>query len=407
MTMAIPDVRPFTGAPPDKPLPTVNEVLGLAPEPSIRDTAEPGDATTTDDAPVDDVAAVLGTWAFVDLEAVLAGDRQRMTPTILRRNDGRHLVYAGRTNGVHADSGVGKGWIALVAALDHLDHGGHVLWIDFEDPNAELVVERLLALGVDPDVIRERVHYLNPSDPATLATAAVLVAQVEPYGSCLVVVDSVGESLGLQGYDEDKDVQVDEWKRLLPHPFERAGHTVLLIDHSTKARDNPLHPSGSKRKRALISGASWNVEEITPFDREHPGKLRLVCAKDRHGNFRRKEVGAWVHVDPTGDRLKIYLEAPSATDAKPNANAEFVLVLGRVVGVLKDAGLAGLGTSDLRAALRLKAKGVRNQMIDDAATYAARVGAITITGGDKPGVKKVHRFARQLTDADLKDLEDE
>lgn len=353
----------------------------------------------------DAVDGVVDTWDFVDLGPALDGHREPIQPTLLRRSDDRCLLYPGRINGVHADSGAGKGWIAAVACVEHLHAGGHAVWCDFEDPNEDLIIERLCALGIEREVLRERFHYVNPSEPAGVLTADRMVARLDGFGSCLVVIDSTGESLGLQGLDEDRDVDVDAWKRLIPHPFERAGHTLVLIDHSTKARDNPLHPSGSKRKRALISGASWNVEEITPFDRTHPGKLRLICAKDRQGNYRRKEVGAWVHVDPTGDRLTIALEAPADSDSRPDANAETISLLRRVVAAVRAAGAEGLGSAELRTNVRLKAKGVRNQAIDDCANYAAQIGAITITGG-KPGVKKVHRFGRELTEGDLKELAD-
>lgn len=374
---------------------------GIEPDPADRrEEQDPG----PDDDP--EPGAVLGTWAFHDMAAVIAGDQTRHEPTLLRRSDGRCLLYPGRINGIHADSGVGKGWIAQQASAEHLTAGGHVVWVDLEDPGAELIVERFQALGVDPDVLVEQLHYLNPSDPAGPATIATIVASLEEFGECLVVIDSVGESLGLEGLDEDRDLDVDQWKRKVALPFERAGHTVLLIDHATKAKDNPLHPSGSKRKRALISGSSWNVEEVVPFDRTHNGKLRLVCAKDRQGNYRRKEVGAWVHVDPTGAVMQVYLEAPADTDTVPAADAETIVVMRRVVAAIHAAGPDGLGVTELRSAVRLKARGVRNQTIDDCAVYAAQLGAITVTAGG-PGVKKVHRYARDLTDDDLNGLTDD
>lgn len=339
-------------------------------------------------------------WALRDLGPALAGEIERTLPTILARNDGISLLYAGRINGLHADSGIGKSWIAALAAFEVIIRGGHVLWIDFEDASPDLIIERLRDLGLTDTQINEQFHYVNPDEPATRTAVDTLIEQLSGLGELFVVVDSVGESLGLHGADENADLDVDKWKRLLPHVLERAGHTVLLIDHATKAADNPLHPSGSKRKRAMISGASWLLEQIKPFDRSHPGKLRLTCAKDRQGNYRRAETGAWIHVDPTGDRLVFYIEAPNDTDSTPTQTGAVALIH-PVIEAVRHAGANGLSLRSLRAAVRLRAKAT-NGVIDDAAALAEQLGCVRIDAGKQNA--KVHRFIRDITDDDIQEL---
>ena len=73
----------------------------------------------------------------------------------------------------------------------------------------------------------------------------------------LAVVDSLGEAFGLEGIDENHDVEVAPWLRRVARRLADAGLSVLLLDHSTKSADNPRRPSGSKRKRAAITGASY------------------------------------------------------------------------------------------------------------------------------------------------------
>src|ERR687898_486158 len=85
--------------------------------------------------------------------------------------------------------------------------------------------------------------------------------------------------IGLEGVDEDRDVQVGPWlRRVARRLADSTGAGVIIIDHSTKAKDNPLFPSGSKRKRAAITGASYHVEAVAPRSAESADeKLRVIA----------------------------------------------------------------------------------------------------------------------------------
>ena len=90
----------------------------------------------------------------------------------------------------------------------------------------------------------------------------------------------------------------------------------------TKAKDNPLFPSGSKRKRAAITGASYLLEAVVSLTREAGGRLRLTCAKDRHGNHRRKDVVAVLdfRVYPDGGTsVKVWTAPPKEQEPTPDA----------------------------------------------------------------------------------------
>jgi hypothetical protein len=91
---------------------------------------------------------------------------------------------------------------------------------------------------------------------------------------------------------------------------------VLLIDHSTKSKDNPLFPSGSKRKRAAITGASYYLTAVTPLTREAGGRLKLVCAKDRLGNYKRGEEVASIRFKIDGEsRTEVEVFSPPSPKA--------------------------------------------------------------------------------------------
>lgn len=253
----------------------------------------------------------------VDLVPVLAGHVLRPEPSILRRDDRHGLFYAGQVNGVHGDSGTGKGWIVLTACVQQITAGRHVVFVDLEDV-PESIVSRLRLLGAADDGIVERFHYVRPTDPFGFFAVTSLVELVRDTQASLLVVDSLGEAFGLDGINEDKDNEVGPWLRAVARPLADAGAAVVLVDHSTKATDNPLHPSGSKRKRAAIGGASYLVTSPSPLTAEGGGRLRLTCAKDRHGAFRRGQVvGTWVMtVDPIiGTSWALY--APSDDETGP------------------------------------------------------------------------------------------
>jgi hypothetical protein len=239
----------------------------------------------------------LDSWRPVDLTAAIYGDKVRPEPTILRRSDGRGLFYAGQINYLHGADGVGKSLVGLFGSIEELEAGRHVVWLDWEDPDETTIVARLLDLGVDADVILERFHYHHPETEATPAAIAEVCDLVRRLDARLVVVDSVGEALGIDGINEDKDNEVTPWFRWVLRPLAGTGAAVLPIDHGIKSGENPFWPSGSKRKRAMVTGASYLVEAPRPISKEfNGGQLKLTCGKDRHGNYTRGKPAAIIDV---------------------------------------------------------------------------------------------------------------
>jgi hypothetical protein len=233
-------------------------------------------------------------WSRVDLGPFLSGAIERLIPTVLQREGGAALLYAGRVNAVHADSGIGKSMVLALAAAQEMNAGRHVGWVDLEDPDPSTLIDRLRTFGMSDTTIAEGLHYFAPCESFTQTAVALLISE---FANCtLVVIDSVGEAFGLEGIDENKDAEVGPWLRRVARPIADAGPAVVLVDHATKAADNPLHPSGSKRKRAAITGASYLLEVVRPLTRDQGGRVRLVCAKDRHGTYRRGDVAATIDI---------------------------------------------------------------------------------------------------------------
>jgi hypothetical protein len=243
----------------------------------------------------------------VELAPVLAGNYRQPEPLILPRDDGSALFYPGQVNGIHGDSGLGKGWITCAAVADELRRGHRVMLIDLED-TAPSIVARLRLLGARDNEIAAGLIYVRPTAAFTALAVDGLCELIDEHTPRLVVLDSLGEAFGLDGIDENSDAEVGPWLRRVPRRLAELGPAVTLVDHSTKAADNPLHPSGSKRKRAAIGGASYLITATTPLVAGTGGRLKLVCAKDRHGTYRRDEhVADFVMTtDPAGTRWALY-----------------------------------------------------------------------------------------------------
>jgi hypothetical protein len=204
----------------------------------------------------------------------------------------------------------------------------------------------------------------------------------------LVVIDSLGEVFGIEGINEDRDNEVGPWMRAVPRNLAEHGPAVILIDHSTKANDNPLYPSGSKRKRAAITGASYLAEATTPFVKAKDtkaggGRLRLTCAKDRHGNYRRGEVAAQLVMEcPFEDVMRLTLWAPS-TDAHTDTAAGILAARAAVKAANKEGRQVSLrGLVDL-----MKIKASRDTKIAGMELAVAR-GALT----EQPGSRGARLF---------------
>lgn len=271
---------------------TVDQLRPLEDEPAPDDEVLPDD-----DAPG-------ASWEPVDLAdtvaGLLAGTLTRHAPTIGARDDGGCLFYAGKVNGIAGASGSGKTWTALATCAQQIATGGHVLYVDLED-DAVGIVGRLLDLGADPAHLAgpgRRFHYLHPQEAFGIVAAELVRAVLARHRPSLVVIDSTGESMALEGAKPNDDDDTARWFRKLPTAIAHTGPAVLVLDHVVKADEGGLWPIGSQRKRAAISGAQYMQTTVRPFDKGTAGMAKLVCAKDRHGNYRPGQKVAELHVTP-------------------------------------------------------------------------------------------------------------
>lgn len=340
------------------------------------------------------VADLVESWEAVDLRLILEGRHAQPVPTVLvTRDNAAAYFYPGKVNGLHGDSGIGKSWLAYAAAAQELEADHDVLILDYEATASE-VVDRLRKLGASADAIIEHLTYIQPNAPTSPVALALVLEHITPT-TTLALIDSIGEAFGLDGIDENSDAEVGPWLRRVARTLAAAGPAVVLIDHATKAADNPLHPSGSKRKRAAITGASYLVTaKVTPT-RDSAGTLTLTCAKDRHGTYARGAVVASVDITPYPDggvTINIHQTDQSASTIAP---AEMVESVARAMVRTAKAEARPLTRNELLALAPVKA---RNDTKRAAVDLAVGRGALSVEDGPRRSL--LHRYVCDLPEAD-------
>lgn len=251
------------------------------------DGEEPSvDWTDVDAAPAENKEAAPRTWVAQDLRSVLDGSYQPPQPTVGRRDDGVGLFYPGRMNSVASESEAGKTWFALIACLQEINDGNHVLYLDFED-DAGGVVGRLLCLGANPADVLDRFHYVRPENqPSDIDL--IDLAMVLEHNPTLAIVDGVTEGMSLFGLELKDNTDIAKFGRLLLRPLQNAGAAVVTLDHVVKSSENRGRYSiGGVHKLNGLNGVMYILENRRPFGIGVTGKSTIRVAKDRPGQIRK------------------------------------------------------------------------------------------------------------------------
>ncbi|WP_249021057.1 AAA family ATPase [Conexibacter sp. S30A1] len=297
----------------------------------------------------------LTSWAPVDLADVLAGDYVAPAPTMLAREDGRCLMYVGRSHWVSAEPEALKTWFALLACAEQLDAGRTVLYLDFEAGATE-IVGRLRALGVEPGAIRQGFVYIRPDEPLAGGAVAALDAALA-HKPVLSIVDGVTESFALQGLSPLDNSDAAAWLDLLPRRVLRAGSPSLALDHVVKDKEQRgRYAIGAQHKLAGVDVA-YTLEVVEPFGRGHDGVATVKVQKDRPGGVREFAqdgvVATLRAASLDGGRVSLSLEPPEAHAR--GASFRPTHIMERICRALEEAP-GGLSKRAIRAAAGAKAQ---------------------------------------------------
>lgn len=306
---------------------------------------------------------VVHAWEPYDLtEILIVGDNPEQ-PTVLARADGVCLFYPGAFHSVAGEPESGKSWIADLACAQELKAGADCTYVDFED-RAGRVVGRLLALGVPPERIAQRFHYIRPMSPLDPVGRAHLDKAAA--SSSLVVLDGVTEAMTLHGLSIDAQDDAAKFIHMFPKRLADLGPAVVQIDHVVKNADaQGRFAIGAQHKLAGLDGAAYIVKVIEPFARGKLGRARISISKDREGAVREQANGHTIGelvIDSTGPTLVVTIEPPHTTSRSDDGSFRPTILMDRCSRFLEsnpgssgkqvEAGVSGKQTAK-RDALRI------------------------------------------------------
>jgi hypothetical protein len=223
---------------------------------------------------------VAGPPRFADFKPILEGGFKREMPSVCEAMPGKFLLYAGRINEFHGESGIGKTNISLAIAARIMDAGGVVLFLDPED-NPQGIAQRFVALGGNSDHLLSRFKYVHNPEPSDYPGLIEWAKREKPKA---VFLDGMAEALVADGYNENKAEDVLPFLRLRVRPFADAGAAVVLADHVAKNEESRgRNPRGSGGKIGRYDGAVYVVELVKAYSPETAGAVRLIIGKDRNG----------------------------------------------------------------------------------------------------------------------------
>lgn len=238
---------------------------------------------------VAEVAEDVSTWKRIDLSEVVDGTFKALSPSVMQRTDGHHLLYRGMVHSFHGESESGKSMVIQAEVAEMLKSCNRVLYIDFES-DRKTVVNRLLQLGVLEDNVVKYLYYVNPdTNPLTPDTEdnehweRLLNRRFH-----LAVIDGVTEAFSVFGVSSMDNDAVTRWGREVPRRIaSRTGAAVVVIDHVNKDRESRNRfAMGAQAKMSYLTGASYVVEVMEPIGVGMLGRISLRIAKDRPGEVR-------------------------------------------------------------------------------------------------------------------------
>lgn len=301
---------------------------------------------------------------FVTLDSLTGADAAAPEATLLRRTDGRALLYEARENVFMGEPGSGKSWGALLAATEVVDDERTVVYFDLED-KAATARARLVQLGMRTEGLARVWHTsgrdITTGDPLEMSALAALLVESNP---ALVIVDSIAEAFTRWGLDENEAADVNTFREGFVKPITRIGSTVLCLDHVSKSTEQRgKYARGSGAKLAGIDGAAYAVSSHG-FNKTTAGRITLKLSKDRHGALPGvvNDVLASIWMEPgsgpLGDTMRATVEIP--VNDRPSTPADKTAVRTAADHQLHDA----LRASALAAITAAGAPLSRRELLD-------------------------------------------
>ena len=245
-------------------------------------------------SPDDDGQEHTSYWP-IDLTALFAAGYEPQQPDLHPRGDGQPLLYRGKCHACNGEGESGKSWFMLIACMQAITDGEHVVYLDYED-TAATTVTRLMALGATPEAVLRYMHYIQPTE-ATFTRSQAGVRYTPAFGElhtiidrwdpALVVVDGVTEAMWQHMLDPEKNGEFTIFHDNFTRPIARKGPACAYIDHVTKDKESRgKYAIGGVHKFNVIDGAVLSFQPLTTFGVGRHGSSRINVQKDRPGQLR-------------------------------------------------------------------------------------------------------------------------
>ena len=269
----------------------------------------------------------------------------------------------------------GKSWVPLWLAKQVMKENprARVLWMDGEMGSATLA-DRLLALGMDPDVIENQLVHVNLTT-VPRGQFDEFITWVVRRRFQLVVWDPMAQHLAGADLSEQSNSEVAQWLAAMVNPVSAYGGTTIAVDHISKtaSADDP-RGAGAKKARARIIYA---VARRNRFDRRTRGEIEIECVKNSDSadvvRYRRVLLGG----DPFEWRV---LDEDSRIDGKLS-RMQTAQDLRAVVSALDAAGKDGLS---------------QRKLVSAVGGYANRIRRLLQRLAAEPGLQEDYELGRRI-----------
>jgi hypothetical protein len=228
------------------------------------------------------VAEVLEDWAPQNLNVV--GRDKPKPPSI------RGVLYSNTNHLVFGPFSASKTMLAAWCALEVIQDGDNVLWLDVDGGHPGDLRERLLSFGLTEAQLESPVDggnliYLRPETQLGDQRAKAIAQLCLDHDVRLVIVDSAIGTFSMEGKDPDKAQDVNAWWQDVGDNL--AGHraAVVLIAHSGLAAEAQNRAAHSQRF-STIAAVVYQLKTSESLRRAEPGEditglTSIIVKKDR------------------------------------------------------------------------------------------------------------------------------
>lgn len=207
------------------------------------------------------------------------------TPTL-----GDSFVYTNALSLLCGHRKAGKSHVAGILALDCVNAGRKVLYIDYEN-GAKRIARRLQDLGADTRKLSENLR-VKPF-PKDLSSPAEVLSFLEDialsYPGWVIIIDAFrgyGTRTGssVKGFNPNDTTHMEMVMAPLADACKTYDITVIIIDHPNRMTDSnsAYKASNSAAKEQIADAIYWIVKE-DPYTVDKAGSISIQVDNDRDG----------------------------------------------------------------------------------------------------------------------------